>query len=99
MAFMYKRKETLDKIVIVYSYAPYFYIFLAVALLCSFLLPKELQALNFLITPLFLIFLLIFLVSIWKPNQEVRRAMKKGKVEVSGSKFSFSNPLTFIIKK
>ncbi|MFA4887718.1 MAG: hypothetical protein WC595_05880 [Candidatus Nanoarchaeia archaeon] len=99
MDFMYRRKETTDKIIIVYTNILYFYIFLAVALLCSFLLPKELQALNFLITPLFLIFLLIFLVSIWKPNQEIRRAMKKGKVEVSGSKFSFSNPLTFIIKK
>ncbi len=32
-------------------------------------------------------------------NREVRKAMKSSSVQVSGSKLSFSNPLTYRIKK
>jgi len=35
----------------------------------------------------------------WKFNGEVKRAMRTGSVKVSGSKWSFSNPLTIEITK
>ena len=33
------------------------------------------------------------------PNREIRKAMREGNAQVSGSKLSFANPLTAIIKK
>jgi len=38
-------------------------------------------------------------VPCWKYNGEVKRAMRDGSVRVSGSKWSFSNPLTIEIPK
>lgn len=35
----------------------------------------------------------------WKLNGEIKRAMRSGGVKVSGSKWSFSNPLTIEITK
>jgi len=38
-------------------------------------------------------------IDIWKPSREIKKAMKKDHVLISGSKFSFSDSLTVIIKK
>jgi hypothetical protein len=32
-----------------------------------------------------------------KPNAEIRQAMKDGKIEAKGSKYSFENPLSYTI--
>ena len=52
----------------------------------------------FVATPLFIIGLSIA-IPCWKFNREVKRAMKTGSIRLSGSKWSFSRPLTIEITK
>ena len=50
----------------------------------------------------FIILVALFLVRILgrlKPQMEMRQAMMKGKVTVTGNSMSFKNPLTVRIKK
>jgi len=100
MGLFYKRKETSDEIIIVYKYYPLFWIFLIVIPISSVILDVVIggKAGDILIDLIWVI-VIIFLIDIWKPSQEVRKAMRKGNVQMSGSKFSFSNPLTVRIKK
>jgi len=48
--------------------------------------------------PLFLIAFAI-VIPCWKYNGEIKRAMRSGGIKLSGSKWSFSNPLTVEITK
>jgi len=41
----------------------------------------------------------VFAVPYWPVNFEIRKAMRKGQVIVSGSKYSFRNPLTYVVKR
>ncbi|MGB2761941.1 MAG: hypothetical protein WBC21_00125 [Minisyncoccales bacterium] len=100
MALFYKREETSDEIIIRYKYYSLFYIILIVGLILSISVDEITGASwGYLIWALIFIFLLAFLVDIRKPNKEIRRAMKEGSVQISGSRFSFSNPFTAVIKK
>jgi len=48
----------------------------------------------------FLVFILLLrIIAYWKIGSRVRKAMKAGKVEASGSAMSLKNPMTFKIKK
>ena len=95
MALLYERKETPDEIIIVYKYWPLFYIILTATLILSFILEKWANIL----WAFFGISVIIFIADIWKPNKEIRKAMREDSVQVSGSKFSFSKPFTAVIKK
>jgi|GEM_PF-1116025 len=101
MAFFYDRVEREDIITIKLKNTLIYYILyfglliLSVGLLfLSNVMP---------IACVFVPFVLIPLTYIWlimrKVNVEVKEAMKKGKVKVSGSRFSSSNPLTYEIEK
>lgn len=53
-------------------------------------------------TPLALVFCALGValsMSYRKPNAEVKKAMRNGKVQIKGSKWPFANPLTLTIKK
>jgi hypothetical protein len=65
-------------------------------LVSIFILPKEAGIYTDII---FGIITIILIIDIWKPSREIKKAMKKGHVEVSGSKLSLSNPTKFVIKK
>ncbi len=95
MALLYERKETSDEIIIAYKYWPLFYIILIATFVLSFILERWANIL----WAFFGISVIVFIIDIWKPNKEIRKAMKEGSVQVSGSKFSFSMPFTAVIKK
>jgi len=100
MALFYERKETSDEIIIRYKYMPLVYIVLLGGFILSILVDEITGASwGYLIWAFIFIFLLIFIIDIWKPNKETKKAMKDGYVKVSGSRYSFSNPYTVVIKK
>ena len=92
MAIFYERTETEDEIIIRYKYWALFYIFIIITFALYFIVGSRWIIL---ITP----FVMLFIIDFWRPNQEIRKAMKEGNVQVLGSRFSFSNPFTAIIKK
>lgn len=98
MPFFYHRKESHEDIVIIFKYWPVFYIILLLAIIGVPLLKLDPKWDLLVVTVLFL-FLIVWLLGHRKANKEVRKAMKNGIVEVSGSKFSFKNPMKFRIKK
>lgn len=105
MGLFYDRIEKPDRVVIKYSRLIYVYILYAFFLAVGLILRLVLDPILHLVIGVPLVLLCFFLIAIiyfidlWKPWGEVRKAMKDGKVLVSGSKFSFSNPLTVEILK
>lgn len=100
MTLFYERKETPDEVIIRYKYLPLIYIVLIGGLIFSILLDEITStSWGFLVWAFIFILLLIFIIDIHKPSKEIREAMKKSYVKISGSKFSFFNPYTVVIKK
>jgi len=102
MAFFYDRIETENTItirlknMIIFYIAFYFFVMLLMGVvLLSFFIPT--------ISCILFPFVIGPCIALWltlrKVNLEVKEAMKKGKVKVSGSRFSSSNPLTYEIEK
>jgi hypothetical protein len=92
---MHKRIETNDDVTIIFKYYPLFYLCFIGLLISEFFPPTIGGIISIAITLLFSIYILGN-IKVWF---EIRKAMKVGDVKISGSKFSFSNPLTFVIKK
>ncbi|MFA6024432.1 MAG: hypothetical protein WC777_04440 [Candidatus Gracilibacteria bacterium] len=101
MSFLYNRVETKDKVKI--SFKNYYLWYLNITAIFAMAFVKPGSELTYIATILvFLLLLAIFLYQfIVRMNlaTEIGKAMKNGSVEVSGSKFSNKNPLTYIIKK
>ena len=98
MPFFYDRKESHEDIVIVFKYWPVFYIILLLAFIGMPFLKLD-PKWDVLLGTLIFLFFIVWLLGHRKANKEVRKAMKNGMVEASGSKFSFKNPMKFRIKK
>lgn len=98
MPLLYDRKESNEDIVIVLKYHPVFYIVLFAFILVPSIVKLD-QKWQIYLVPVFGIFVVVWIFGQLKANSEIKKAMRTGKVEVSGSKFSFSNPPTFRIKK
>ena len=98
MPFLYDRKESREDIVIVFKYQPVFYIVLLAAILIPSIAKLD-PKWDAYLTLAIILFGVVWIVGKLKANREIKQAMRNGKVEVSGSKLSFSNPLTFRIKK
>ena len=96
MSFLYERKENSKEITIKYTYWGLYYPILFLFLILVFVFQG---VYSILILAVFIGLALVFTVGFWKPNMEIKRAMKKGKVKVSGSKFSIRKPLTAVIEK
>ncbi|OGF31416.1 hypothetical protein A2533_01985 [Candidatus Falkowbacteria bacterium RIFOXYD2_FULL_35_9] len=97
MPLFYTRQESESEIKIVYTNQALVYIFLLIIFGLTFLdLSFDWQLILFFFT---LSFIIVWYAGLWKTGREVRQAMKTGKVIVSGSKLSFKNPVTVVIKK
>ena len=55
--------------------------------------------LSSIMAPIFFVYAIGFLFAKRESAHDIRVAMKTGKVKISGSKFSFTNPLKFEIDK
>ncbi|MBD3209960.1 hypothetical protein GF318_01110 [Candidatus Micrarchaeota archaeon] len=102
MGIFYDRTETEDRITIVYKNMILYYIvffglvFLALAgLIFTYLNP----GIGCFLIPFVVLPLLVFHSYMSSINSEINKAMKAGKTNVSGSRFSAEDPLTFIIEK
>ena len=94
---MYDRKEKQDEIVIVFKYDAVWYLFLLIALIANFF-TRRLELEMSVIAGLVVVSC-VFIFGKVRANSEIKRAMKSGKVQVSGRRFSFRNPITVTIKK
>lgn len=101
MALFYDRIETENEIKIVLKYQAAFYILLLGCFVFVYAAPytgmSESTGMIILLSVLAL--MIIYAVSKIGIGREIKKAMKFGSVQISGSKFSFSHPLTFTIKK
>lgn len=101
MSFLYDRIETKDKVKISFKNTYLWYLNLLALIGISFIQPSsELIAIVVIVGILLLVsaFLYQFIIRM-KLATEIRKAMKKGTVEVSGNKFSNKHPLTYTLKK
>jgi hypothetical protein len=99
MPLLYSRDEDVDQIVIKYKYWPLFYFTLIPAFIWA-LGPWEVPFYADVIVGVAIVFFLVlFSFGHANANKEIRKAMKAGIVEITGSKFSFKKPLTFMISK
>ena len=102
MSTLYNRKESENEIVITLKYQAACYILLLAGFVLAYAGPYTGMSESTAITIVILgvaVPLIVYTLAIIGINREVRKAMKSGNVQVSGSKFSFSNPLTYRIKK
>ncbi|MCW8331294.1 hypothetical protein MD588_21095 [Photobacterium sp. SDRW27] len=99
MTFFFERKESAENITIVLKphslYA--MLVMLAVWLMNDLVLQSA--PITQIIMPVFIVFMVVRFFSLIRIQKEVIVAMKQGRVSTSGSKFSFSNPFTYIINK
>lgn len=97
MALLYDRVETETETVITYKYQPILYVGL---ILFAILSTTDFELISSAIfNILFLAFLIFWIINLLPSYKETREAMKKGSVQVSGSKFSLKNPMTIKIRK
>jgi hypothetical protein len=104
MGLFYDRIEKPDRVVIRYSRILYYYVLILGLFAAIVILPAAFSSISYLfiegsIWLACLLLLLAYFIDVRKPSAEVRKAMKEGKVLVSGSKFSLSNPTTVEILK
>ena len=96
MSLLYERHETSDQIEVTCRFLPLLYLGFLVAIILS--LASKGQWTNACMGAAGIL-LILWTIGVWKPMLEVHRAMKYDDVLVSGSKFSFANPIRIIIKK
>ena len=92
MGLFYRRIETGNEITIIYKYNVHFWVaFVVLILLGGFV--------NLLFYFVAAVAVIVYMIDLMKPSGEIKKAMKKGAVQMSGSKYSFSNPTKIVIKK
>ncbi|OAN14046.1 hypothetical protein A3K86_12600 [Photobacterium jeanii] len=99
MKFFYERTESEREICVVIKPHSLYLMFgmLAVWLLNDFMLQSAPVAQ--ILMPAFLVFIAVRFFTIIKVHREILVALKQGRVKTQGSKFSFNNPLTYVIQK
>ena len=100
MGFFYDRTETKDKIIV--KYYPTFILPILLFILGAIASwwVKDFGTLYALVFPLpFIAMIVIFGVHMKKVSEEVSKATRERRTKTSGSRWSFSNPLTVEIKK
>ncbi len=99
MGFAIDVQEDDNRKVIRYTRYPLFMWCLLIGLCIGFVGEQWLHAASwFIAAPLFAVAMAVA-IPCWKYNGEINRAMRQGGVKVTGSKWSFSNPLTIEILK
>lgn len=99
MNFFYERTESDDKVMIVLKPHSLYTMLLMVAVWLINELVLQVALITQIIMPVLLVFIAFRFISLLRVQKEVLLAMKQERVTTSGSKFSFSNPFTYIINK
>lgn len=96
MSLLYDRYETPDEVEYRFHFLPVLYIAMGAVTVLSLVSRGE-RTNEFLGG--FGLFMLAWVAGVWKPMAEIERAMRHDRVEVTGSKFSFSNPMRIMLHK
>jgi len=96
MTWLYDRAESEGEVIIRYKRAPILY---ASSLLIFLAMLVAVVAHQLPLALLFCALGFALSMSHRKPNAEVKQAMREGNVQIKGSKWSFTKPLTLTIKK
>jgi len=96
MGFFIDREESDKEAVIRYKKLPFYYIGLG-GMVVYLLYCVVTQNYSFFLIPVIAMFLLS--IPFWKTNAEIKKALRKGNVKMTGSKYSFKNPLQVVIQK
>jgi len=99
MKFFFERKESAQDITIVLKPHSLYTMLVMLALWLVNDLVLQSAPVTQIIMPVFIVFMVIRFFSMIRVQKEVIVAMKQGRVSTSGSKFSFSNPFTYVISK
>ena len=99
MSFFFEREETDNQVKIVLKPHSLYVMLLMLAVWLLNEMVLHIMPVTQIIMPVFIVFMVIRFFSLVKVQKEVLVAMKQGKVQTSGSKFSFSNPFTYTINK
>ena len=99
MSFFFERKETDSEIKIVLKPHSLYVMLLMLAVWLINEMMLHIMPVTQIIMPVFIVFMVIRFFSLVRIQKEVLVAMKQGKVQTNGSKFSFSNPFTYTINK
>ena len=96
MPLFYERQETSDTIELKFRHLPWLYMAMLIAVVLS--LVSRGQWTNTCMGG-FAILVIVWMIGMWKPVWQVKRAMSQDGVVISGCKFSFRNPLRIVINK
>jgi len=102
MGFFYERIENEKEIVVSHQKCAWHYISLWGAVLflwCWYFFGGRLGSIFMKLSVICIIIMIVTAIINWKVILEVKKAAKKGKVKVSGSRYSLSNPVKYIITK
>lgn len=99
MSFFFERKETDNQVKIVLKPHSLYVMLVMLAVWLINEMVLHIMPVTQIIMPVFIVFMVIRFFSLVKVQKEVLVAMKQGKVQTSGSKFSFANPFTYTINK
>lgn len=98
MGFAVEVDENEDRKIIRFTRYPLFLWCLVIGLAVGFV-GESWTPFAWLVSAPFLVVAAVMAVQSWRYTREIKRAMRDGSVKVSGSKWSFSNPMTFEISK
>ena len=98
MNLFYQREEKDREVVITFKYQALWYIVL-LAIFCLAIPNGGRSAWQQYLVPVLFVILFAWVIGRRAANKEIRQAMRAGNVAISGSRFSFKNPITFRIKK
>ncbi|MDO6707760.1 hypothetical protein [Photobacterium sp. 1_MG-2023] len=99
MSFFYERKEAADTVTITLKpHSLYLMLGMLAVWLGNDLILKSAPMAQ-IVMPVFIVFMVVRFFSLVRVQREVIVAMKQGRVETQGSKFSFRNPFRYIIRK
>ncbi|KDM90210.1 hypothetical protein [Photobacterium galatheae] len=99
MSFFYERKEAADAVTITLKpHSLYLMLGMLAVWLGNDLILKSAPMAQ-IVMPIFIVFMVIRFFALVRIQREVLIAMKQGRVETQGSKFSFKNPFCYRINK
>ena len=101
MSLFYEREETEKQVIICFKKAAWFYVTVwpLLVVMCISTLLCRYNPFFGLVVLVIALWCLTWAISFYRPVAEIKRAQKKDRVQSSGSKYSLSAPMTYIIDK
>ncbi|MFD2179308.1 hypothetical protein [Veronia pacifica] len=99
MKYFYERKEQENTVEIEIKTGAFYLLIVLIAGWVGLSFVSDSSEIGATVLPLIAAFVVVRFIALWKVQKEVLVAMSKKTLVTRGSKFSFANPLTYIIDK